>query len=575
MRKFLVGILCGLLLAGVVGVVLIFAVIRFGASESAPVVASNSTLWLKLEGGIAEAPPDEMPLPFLEAQSAVTVQELWSALRAAATDSRIKAVVLTPRGVSAGWAKLDEVRSAIVEFKKSGKPVLCWLRTPGAREYYLATAADKIYLAEQDMVNVKGLGAEITYYKGTLDKLGVQMEFETAGKFKDAGDSYRRTAMSPETREVLGSMLDGIYGTIVSAIAQGRKKSPAEIRTMMDDGPFLGQKALALGLVDGLLYEDQFRDELRKKLGGSEVTNIGAREYARESGRGKGPRFGLVVAAGSILRGHAGGFGESEAIMSEDFVKTLRAARDDESLRGVIVRIDSPGGDAIASDDILREMKLLSAKKPIVISMSDVAASGGYYIAATGDPIVAYPNTITGSIGVIYGKPNLKGLYDKIGVTKDSLARGRNALIDSDYGPMSEPTRAKLREGIMSTYQGFLKRVADARKMKVEEVDALGQGRAWLGSQGKDRKLVDELGGLDKAISLLKAKAKLGPDESIRLVPYPPRRSLVARFLTKSTESVADREVRAWLKGHGLAGFEPGLLHGGMMQVMPYTVEFK
>ncbi|MCX6599449.1 MAG: signal peptide peptidase SppA [Acidobacteria bacterium] len=575
MRKFLVGILCGLLLAGVVGVVLIFAVIRFGASESAPVVASNSTLWLKLEGGIAEAPPDEMPLPFLEAQSAVTVQELWSALRAAATDSRIKAVVLTPRGVSAGWAKLDEVRSAIVEFKKSGKPVLCWLRTPGAREYYLATAADKIYLAEQDMVNVKGLGAEITYYKGTLDKLGVQMEFETAGKFKDAGDSYRRTAMSPETREVLGSMLDGIYGTIISAIAQGRKKNPAEIRTMMDDGPFLGQKALALGLVDGLLYEDQFRDELRKTLGGGEIANIGAREYARESGRGKGPRFGLVVAAGSILRGHAGGFGESEAIMSEDFVKTLRAAREDESLRGVIVRIDSPGGDAIASDDILREMKLLSAKKPIVISMSDVAASGGYYIAATGDPIVAYPNTITGSIGVIYGKPNLKGLYDKIGVTKDSLARGRNALIDSDYGPMSEPTRAKLREGIMSTYQGFLKRVADARKMKVEEVDALGQGRAWLGSQGKDRKLVDELGGLDKAISLLKAKAKLGPDESIRLVPYPPRRSFVARFLTKSTESVADREVRAWLKGHGLAGFEPGLLHGGMMQVMPYTVEFK
>jgi protease-4 len=425
------------------------------------------------------------------------------------------------------------------------------------------------------MVNVKGLGAEITYYKGTLDKLGVQMEFETAGKFKDAGDSYRRTAMSPETREVLGSMLDGIYGTIISAIAQGRKKSPADIRTMMDEGPFLGQKALALGLVDGLLYEDQFRDELRKKLGGGEVTTIGAREYAREAGRGKGPRLGLVVAAGSILRGHAGGFGESEAIMSEDFVKTLRAARDDESLRGVIVRIDSPGGDAIASDDILREMKLLSAKKPVVISMSDVAASGGYYIAATGDPIVAYPNTITGSIGVIYGKPNLKGLYDKIGVTKDSLARGRNALIDSDYGPMSEPTRAKLREGIMSTYQGFLKRVADARKMKVEEVDALGQGRAWLGSQGKDRKLVDELGGLDKAISLLKVKAKLGPDESVRLVPYPPRRSLVARFLTKSTESVADREVRAWLKGHGLAGFEPGLLRGGMMQVMPYTVDFK
>ena len=575
MRKFLVGVLCGLLLAGVVGVVLIFAAIRFGASESAPPVASNSALWLKLEGGIAEAPPDEMPLPFLEAQSAITVQELWSALRAAATDSRIKAVVLAPRGVGAGWAKLDEVRSAVAEFKKSGKPVLCWLRSPGAREYYLATVADKIYLAEQDMVNVKGLGAEITYYKGTLDKLGVQMEFETAGKFKDAGDSYRRTSMSPETREVLGSMLDGIYGTIISAVAQGRKKSPAEIRTIMDEGPFLGSRALALGLVDGLVYEDQFRDELRKKLGGGEVTSIGARDYAREAGRGKGPRFGLVVAAGSILRGHAGGFGDSEAIMSEDFVKTLRAARDDESLRGVIVRIDSPGGDAIASDDILREMKLLSAKKPVVISMSDVAASGGYYIAATGDPIVAYPNTITGSIGVIYGKPNLKGLYDKIGVTKDSMARGRNALIDSDYGPMSEPTREKLREGILSTYQGFLKRVADARKMKIDEVDALGQGRAWLGSQGKERRLVDELGGLDKAISMLKAKAKLAPEESIRLIPYPPRRNLVAKLLTRSTESVADREVRAWLRSHGLAGFEPRLLQGGLMHLMPYAVEFK
>ncbi len=575
MRKFLVGVLCGLLLAGIVGVVLIFAAIRFGASESTPAVASNSTLWLKLEGSIAEAPPDELPLPFLEAQSSITVQELWSALRAASTDTRIRAVVLAPRGIGAGWAKLDELRSAIKEFKKSGKPVYCWLRTPGAREYYLATAADRIYLAEQDVVNVKGLGAELTYYKGTLDKLGVQMEIETAGKFKDAGDSYRRTAMSPETREVLGSMLDGIYGTIINAIAEGRKKSPDAIRAMMDDGPFLGQKALALGLVDGLVYEDQFRDELRKKLGGGEVATIGARDYAREAGRGKGPRFGLVVAAGSILRGHAGGFGESEAIMSEDFVKTLRTAREDESLRGVIVRIDSPGGDAIASDDILREMKLLSAKKPVVISMSDVAASGGYYIAATGDPIVAYPNTITGSIGVIYGKPNLKGLYDKIGVTKDSIARGRNALIDSDYGPMSDATRMKLREGIMSTYQGFLQRVSTARKMRVDEVDALGQGRAWLGSQGKDRKLVDELGGLDKAISLLKAKAKLAPEESVRLVPYPPRKSFLSKFVTRSTESVADREVRAWLKGHGLAGWEPALVRGGMMHVMPYTIDFK
>lgn len=573
MRKFLLGILCGLILGVLALVVLSAALVRFGSGEEKSSIPSSSTLVLRLEGEMVETAPPEMPLPFLESATPSTVVDFWAALNAAATDNRIKAVALMPRGVGAGWAKLDEMRSAIATFRKSGKPVIAWLRTPGTREYYLALAADKIYLAEEDRIDLKGLRAELTYYKGTLDKLGVQMEVEHIGKYKDAGDPYSRTTSTPETREVINSVLDRVYATLVDAIAQGRKKTPEQVKKLLDDGPFLATQAVAAGLVDGLKYEDEYFEEIERS-GASARVNL--RTYARDAVESqRGTRVAFVTGAGPIGRGSARGFGDDQAILSEDFIKVLRQVRDDDRIRAAIVRVDSPGGDAIASDDILREMKLLSRKKPIVISMSDVAASGGYFIAATGDPIIAYPNTFTGSIGVVYSKPNLKGLYEKIGFSHDVITRGRNADLDSDLQPMSDAARAKLREGIRATYDGFVRRVADARKRKPEEIEPLAQGRAWLGSQAIENKLIDSVGGIDKAIEVLKAKAKLDRDARVRLIQYPQRVSVWAKLFGRETDKTVEGEVRAWLARNGIRVPAWVGLRPGMQRAMLYSIEIR
>ncbi len=577
MRKFLLGILCGVLLAGVLVVVLSLALVRLG--DRPPAVPANAVLNLKLEGVIGETATAEIPFPFGDGVAPPTMHEVWTALRAAAKDDRIKMIALRPRGVGLGWGKLQELHSALREFRKSGKPVLAWLANPGAREYYLATAADKIYFVEEDRLDLKGVRAELTYYKGTLDKLGVTFEVEHMGKYKDAGDVYSRTSSTPETREVINSILDGVYNDLIAKVAEGRKMDPAAVRKLIDDGPFLAPQALKSGLIDGLIYEDQFKAEVEKRNGGSSPT-VSLRTYAREAiSNQSGPKIALVTGEGSILRGGTDSFGADQLILSENFSKVLRDVAADAAIKGVIVRVDSPGGDAIASDDILREMKLLRQKKPVVISMSDVAASGGYYIAATGDPIVAYPNTITGSIGVVYGKPNLKGLYDKIGVTKEIMTRGRYADVDSSYGPMTDAARAKLREGLQLTYDVFLRRVADARGTKPEAIEPLAQGRAWLGSQAHANKLVDHLGGFEKSVSLIKEKAKIATSAEIQLIAYPPRQSFLEKYLMRTPEATANtlvhQRVRALLAERDLTLPPASLLRGGVLRLMPYTLEIK
>ena len=573
MRKFLLGILCGFLLAALTVAVLGLVLVRLG--DQRPAVPDEAVLQLRLEGEIGEAARAEIPFPFGDGLARPTVHEVWTALKFAAQDNRIKAVVLRPRGVAAGWAKLAELRGVIAEFRRSGKPVLAWLTNPGAREYYLSTAADKIYLVEEDRLDLKGIRAELTYFKGTLDRLGIQMEVEHMGRYKDAGDIYSRTGSTPETREVVNAILDGVYADLVSAIAQGRKKTPEEVRRLLDDGPFLAPQALRAGLVDGLLYEDQFQAELKQRTG-KDHRAISLRHYAREALEAqRGPQLALVTGEGPILRGGMEGLGDEQLILSENFAKVLRRVGDDPAIQGAILRIDSPGGDAIASDDILREVKLLRQKKPVVISMSDVAASGGYYIAASGDPIVAYPTTITGSIGVVYGKPNLKGLYDKLGVNKEIITRGRYAAVDTLYGPMTEAARAKLREGLKQTYDVFLKRVAEARGTSPEAIEPLAQGRAWLGSEAHARQLVDHLGGLDKAVELLKQKAKIAAGESVRLIAYPPRPNFLLKYLARTPEAAAEARLRRQLREYGLELPPSALCRGGVWRLMPFQLDIR
>jgi len=583
MKKFLLGFVIGILFVALVGVILVAAAIRFGGSRR-PQVVANSALVLQLEGDLPEQPAVEFPIPFFDKQQPLTIAENWQMLRNAAADSRIQAVVLEPRGLGVGWAKLEELRADIVNFKKSGKPVYAFLRGAGTKEYYLATAADKVFMSPEDELDVKGLRAELVFVKGTLDKLGVQMEFEHVGKYKDAPDMFTKTESSAETREVINQLLDQFYGDLVNTVADGRKKSPDAVRALIDNGPFIGKEALDGGLVDALIYEDQMYDQLRQQVKLNSLEKIADHDYSRAAATNLGvdgpTKIALLVGQGDITRGSTNDSGDN-GITTAGMIRQLRAVRDDASIKGVILRIDSPGGDGIASDDILHEAKLLSQKKPTVISMSDLAASGGYFIAMTGDPVVAYRNTETGSIGVFFGKVNLRGLYDKLGVKKELMKRGRFADIDTEYAPLNDEQRAKLRTEIEVLYKGFVQRVADGRKRKYDDVEPLAQGRVWTGAQAKQNGLVDEIGGIDRAIEMVKQKAKIGASEKITLVAYPPRRNLLQVLMDRDTDltSIESRMVdsRVEARVRELVGDLPlrVLSRGGILRLMPYSITIR
>ena len=576
MKKFFLGFAIGIVFAGLVAIILGFAAVRMAASfggERPVTVADTSVLVLNLEGTVPEQAPVDIPIPFLQQNPPLTVLDTWKLLHRATGDTRVKALVLEPRGLDAGWAKLEELRSEILAFKASGKPVYAFLRNAGTREYYLATAADKIYMAPEDELDVKGLRAELLFLKGTLDKLGVNMEFEHVGKYKDAPDTFTKTSPSPETLEVTNQILDQYYGNLVQVMADGRKLPPGAVRGVIDRGPFIGQSALDSGLVDGLIFEDEMLAQLNTQLK-ADLKKIGARSYSKAAGAdptGR-PRIAYVTGDGEITRGDPNEDPTDTGITAFGMVKQLRQVASDSSIKGVIVRVDSPGGDGIASDDILHEMKALSKKKPVLISMSDLAASGGYFIAMTGDPVLAYSNTLTGSIGVFFGKVDLRGLYDKIGLKKELLTRGHFAAIDSEYKPLTPEEREKVQKEIQVFYKGFVQRVAEGRKRPYDQMEALAQGRVWLGAQAKMNGLVDEIGGLDRAVEMIKQRTNIAASEQVTLVTYPPRRSLLEVLLKSSNDN---SELETAIKA--VAGHMPwrSLAHGGVQHLMPYSLVIK
>ena len=568
MGKFFLGLLVGVLLVFFGFILLFAALVRFRSKP--PEVAENSVLVLRLAGDVPEKPPVELPLFLGGGRDGTTITSVWMNLKKAATDGRIKAVVVQPEGLTSGWAKLEELRSDIEQFRKSGKPVFAYLRSPGTRDYYVALSADRIYLGPEEPLMLKGLRAQLMYFKGSLDKLGVHVDVEHAGKYKDFGDMFTRTSMSPETEEVINSVVDGIWGNIVARISEARKKSPQEVKALVDQGPFTASQALKAGLIDELRFEDQMWGELKTRLKlSADPAKLTFDKYRRAQ-EGDAPsgktRVALVIGEGDIVRGAPDDNGNDESsLTSYGFDKLLKQVEGDSNIKAVIVRIDSPGGEVTASDDIWRQMNLLSKKKPMVISMSDVAASGGYYVALTGDPIVAYPQTQTGSIGVVFGKPVLRGLLNKLGITEDAVERGRNADIDSEYTPLTPEQREKLRVGIEESYHDFVMKVAEARHRSYSEIEPVAQGRVWLGSQAKDHFLVDALGGLDAAVEVVKKKANIPASEQVTVVVYPPRRSLLDVLMRRSQEDALTAKLmpvfgrvpfRAWMKG-GFLRIEP------------------
>jgi protease-4 len=519
--------------------------------ESGSTWAGKSYLYLNLDGEIPEQPPVELP-NFLERRPP-TLRTLVDSIDRAGSDGKVDALVLRVTFLpDAGWGKVQELRDAITRFRKSGKPAYAHLEFAGNKEYYLATACSKIYAVPGAILDISGLKSETTFFANTLDKLGVQAQFEGVGKYKNAPNQFTQTGFTEPHREQMEALLDSVYEQYVAGIRASRNKSADETQAVIDAGPYDGDTALAAGLVDELLYADQLRDRLKDSEG------LTPGRYAKASSRGFGfdrrPKIALVYAVGEIVGGESQGgpFG-GQVAGSDTVAAALKQAREDESVQAIVIRVDSPGGSGTASDVIWREVVLARKAKPVVVSMGDVAASGGYYIAMASDAIVAQPSTITGSIGVFGGKFTLRGLYDKIGITKEILTRGRNADLFSEYRPWDDEERAKFRGLMVSFYEDFIKKAAEGRKKSYQDLDAVAQGRVWTGTEALRHGLVDKLGGLDVAIGLAKERAKIAPGQEVNLVVVPERKGLLETILERQEEEVGEsamvpRELRAFLR---------------------------
>ena len=506
MKNWFWGVLSGMALMSLL--IVAASVVGYYMQQRPPSVAPNTYLVLDVTGELLEQNPPNISGQLLGGGGPATFIPLLRNIEKAGMDSRIAGVLLKPAGIQAGWAKLEELRAALERFHQQNKKVIAVLGQAGAREYYLATAADEVVLSPTGFLDLKGMRAEVSFFKDTLGKLGIQADLEHIGRYKNFSDQFTENKMSDAFREATTSMLDAVYGNLVETVATARDRSAEEIRNRFEqEGPFDADKALELGLVDELAYEDEVWKRIEDDNPEQKPKKMEMRAYGRvprsDVGLGGGERIALVYAVGSITNGKDSfdPVFSGKTMGSDSLTEILKTVSEDASVKGVLVRIDSPGGDAFASDQIWRAMMLLREKKPVVISMSDLGASGGYYMAATGDPIVAQPGTLTGSIGIIYGKLNLKGLYDKIGVQKEIIRRGPYSAMDSDYGPYTPAERERVRALMDDFYQDFVAKVADARKMSVEDVDKIAQGRVWTGEQAKERGLVDELGGLAPALA--------------------------------------------------------------------------
>jgi protease-4 len=574
MLKYLLGVLTGIIL--VVMMVVIGAMVFASLETREPGIETDSVLSIELSGDLPEHQFMDFSLDFLNQGTSVTMLDVRNMFQKAAADKRIRAVALYCEDLEVGWARAQEIRWNIEQFRKSGKPVVALLAGGSSLDYYVASAADQVYILPEALLDVRGFRAEVSFFKDTLTKMGIEAEMENIGKYKSAVEPYSRNEMSDAFREVTNSILDEIFEHFLAATGESRGKTPEEMRAIVDDGPFLSSKALEAGLVDGLLYEDEFHDKLEEQLSVEELTEVSSKRYRKVSleslGLGGDNKVAVVYAVGAIMQGDSDTdpFG-SRILGSDSFVETLRSVREDEETKAVILRVDSPGGDAFASDEMWREMQLLQEAKPLVVSMSDVAASGGYYLAMTKAPLVAYPGTYTGSIGVFFGKLNLHGFYEKIGLKKEILTRGRYADIYTDYRSLSDVERAKLREGIEETYRVFVQKVADARGKAWDEIHEVAQGRVWLGSQAQRNGLIDEIGGFEKAIEVAKREAGLKEEDTVRLVTYPTPKRFIDVLLDRQSADLS--RLQSFLRAHfGDISSWPALLEGGMLRLTPYTI---
>jgi len=507
-----------------------------------------------------------------------TLFEIERAIRHAAVDDDVRALVLHIDGIDWGWAKIAEMREAVRAFRRTGKPVYADLSAGGEREYLLASAAGRICSPPGALLSIDGLAATALFFRGTLDKLGIKPNFGHAGIYKSAVESYTRNDLSPPAREALDAVLDDDYGILVDTLAAARHVSPDSMRALIDGGPYDAPDARAAGLVDTLMYAADV-DSMARRRGSKRLGTISMSRYLDQLDEGgMGPHIGLVVASGTIADGKSRETASDGRVAgAETVIDALHDARTRRAIRAIVLRIDSPGGEGPASDAIWREVEHCRRAKPVIVSMGDYAASGGYFIAMGARDIIAEPATLTGSIGVFGGKFNILGLLRKFGLNVETISRGRHAEMLSPYTDFTPEEEARFQRHLDSFYQVFVGRVATARKMTPSAVDSIGQGRVWTGHAASKLGLVDGLGGLEEAISLARRRAKIAADEDVVVDVFPrPRHDFLTRMIAGLWDDNSSSDMlalippaaRMWIAA---ANLPPGTV----LALMPFTIDVR
>ena len=525
-----------LIIGSIVGVLILVAIlgialIWMALGKGEPSIRDNSVLMLRVSGPLPDYTPDD-PFKRVFGGPDQSLTGLVMQFKKAKVDKRIKAVLLDVDMSGLGWGKAEELRDAIADYRTSGKPVYAFIEFGLNKEYYIATACDKIIVPPPGELFINGLAADVMFFRGSLDKLGIYPDIYQIGKYKTAGDMFTQKEMTPAHKQYIDELLDDLYGRYVNTIAQARHKTPDEVKALIDNAPYNAQQAKDAGLIDDTLYQDQVEAQLKKLLGYKDTDTLASvrgydyRDVSPESlGLNKGERIAVIYASGEIGSGSSQNSPSGDQSIGSDTVaKALNDAAADKSIKAIVMRVDSPGGSGLASDIIWHAVEAANQKKPVVVSMSDVAASGGYYISASAAKIIAQPSTITGSIGVLAGKPVMRGFYDWLGISNQYVLRGKTAGMFRETEKFSDEERAKFEEWIKTTYyHDFVPKVAKGRNKDAQFVDSVGQGRVWTGAQAKDRSLVDEFGGLDKAIDVAKQLAKIPADKGVErvILPYP------------------------------------------------------
>ncbi|MBI3783466.1 MAG: signal peptide peptidase SppA [Deltaproteobacteria bacterium] len=540
-----------------------------------PAVPERAYLQLDINGTYVEAPPQDLLGRFF-ASDEHTLVDLLANIRKAKVDKRIKGVVARIGALDAGWAKVEDIRDALADFKKSGKPLIAVLQqevTGANREYYLASVCDRIYLPPSATAPLVGLAAHFTFLGEVWEKLDIDMTVEKVAEYKTFGDMIGYKEMTAAHREMANSLLDSLNDHFVSTIAQARGLEADDIRALIDRCPIQPQDFVDAHLADGAKYLEDLHDE----IGGDEMPLLNARDYAQVSASSlkldNGPQIAVVYAVGGIVSGEGGRSVQGEVLGSDRLIKALSDAAEDGDIKAIVFRIDSPGGSALASDLIWRATQAAQKKKPIVVSMSDVAGSGGYYIAAGASRIVAQPTTLTGSIGVVFARPNIKGLLNKIGVHTETITRGRFAAVDDLTTKLEPEGRAKLVEEMNHVYDVFVERVANGRKLEPEQVRDVARGRVWTGAQAKEKGLVDTLGGFAVALQEAKAAAGLKADAEVELVFYPRPEHLLERIA--KLLSVRMATTLPPLLQNALRTLAFPFHEGSILTLMPESVEIR